>query len=198
MKRLHCLVGMLLFGLFLSNAVFSGSPREYFDYYVLTPTFGMGVGEVMSLENNNLISSENIELHLEQYETGVVPGGKLLQGVILSGTGPFSIASDQAFTNLPVPESFAGNAFVLPKLGGIDVYSITSPYQDVWIELDTQNKFQELFVPKSDLIELDIGPSKVRSGIIRSDGGILVAHHRKDTAGELQSSYPVPPAATEL
>jgi len=198
MKRLHHLIVTLLLGLSLSNTVISDPSPESFNYFVLTPQFGESQVEVMSLENRNLISPENLGLHLEQYETGVVPGGDLFQGAILSGAGPFSIASDQAFSNLPVPENFAGDAFVLPQMGGSDVYSITSPYRDVLIDFDAGRTIQELYVYKGDLIELYAGSRNTRSGIIRSDGDILVAHYRENNFGALQASYPVPPAATEL
>lgn len=130
MERRNCwlrqvaLLALIYFGIGIS----SSSPLSY-EYYLLNPNLTSGNLTVISLSETNTIKSGSTTLILEKYTSGQIPvGADLVQGALISGTGPFSLGSDVDATDLPVPGVFAGTNFVIPHYRDTHTYYLMSPH----------------------------------------------------------------------
>jgi hypothetical protein len=103
-----------LLGLVGAHAVASTLPPH--EYYVLSPEPLTGALSLMSLEPNNTITFGSRQVTLNQYETATVPVTQFSAGTKFSGTGFFTVGSNEDAADLLVPDDFAGTAFVVPHI----------------------------------------------------------------------------------
>ncbi len=183
----------------LSIASFpSGSQINKNNHYtVLNPGLVGTEAWVVSLSDNNAISAGGTVLLLNKYERGQIPAGVLLQGMPVSGTGPFDIGSSADATDVPLSSRMAGTAFVVPHLRNTHWYYLMSPSGDATAQVNANGVVTTLLLSQGQVVEFNAGFDARGTAIITSDLSILVAH-RGDAGSTLTDASPVPPAALEL
>ncbi len=164
------------------------------NYYILNLRFQNGPLSVMSLVDDNWITTGSSSLLLNQHEHGLIAGSELLPRTEIWGTGPFTLGSEVDGTDLPVPGNFAGTTFVIPHARDTHTYYLSSPYGEANVSLDIGGTVSIYTIAQDQVINIDAGSDTTTAGIIKSDRPILVSHQ----AGASGDAYPVPPAATEL
>lgn len=112
----------LLFG---SQAQASTNPPH--QYHVLSPEPLNGAVSVMSLEPNNTIAYGTGQITLQQYQRATIPATAFTSGSSFTGSGFFTVGSNENAADLLVPDDFAGTAFVVPHIAGSHRYFLLSP-----------------------------------------------------------------------
>lgn len=157
-------------------------------YLILNPD--AGDMNVVSLVHNNQISTGSTTLTLDEFELGVLPA--LLQGVEISGTGPFTLGGEVDTTDMPVPGVFAGTRFVIPHYRDTHTYYLLSPYDGTNATIKIAGVETSVELQKGQVFTFNAGSTNLISGIVQSETPILVSHR----AG-IYDAYPVPPASLE-
>ena len=187
---------LVLVGLWSVACVVLASP---FSYFLLNPQTLNGNLSVMSLVNNNRIKLGDTEIGLQEYQVGIVPGDKLRTGLEISGTGPFVLANNANSSDLPVPATFAGTAFVIPHVRLGHRYYIGSPFGPARVRVQVGAEATTLDLADGEVRMFDAGSEVGVAGLLESDKLIVVAHVGWDPSYEQTTdAYPVPPAETEL
>ena len=91
-------------------------PETPYVYHILNPRFGDDAAFVVSLADNNIINAGNTTIALDRDEQGVIPMADLVQGTLVTGTGPFDIGGAADATDVPLSVSLVGRKFVVPQV----------------------------------------------------------------------------------
>jgi len=162
-------------------------------YYVLNPSVGGGALNVASLADSNSITSSSTTLTLNNYQQGTIPASDLGQGSVISGSGPFDVASNIDDTDILTPAQFAGKVFVIPHFRNSHTYYLLSPNGNANVSVSVGSTNANLLLTQGVVTTYNAGSDNTVSGVIISDVPILVAH----TSG-VNDAYIVPPATTKL
>ncbi|MCA1805466.1 MAG: hypothetical protein LC646_09065 [Xanthomonadaceae bacterium] len=172
------------------------SPQDR--YYILDSRTQQAPLNVISLADDNDIRVGDQWLGLYGYWHGTIPAGDHLQpGAEISGTGPFSLGSELAGTDLPVPVTFAGLEFVIPHHRNRHVYSLFSPYGDAQVEIRLGEQVDNVDLPQGLVLEYEAGEDNTGAAIVRASRPILVSHTAY-SGNNPRDVYPVPPAEHAL
>jgi parallel beta-helix repeat protein len=169
-------------------------------YTILNP--GLTSSVVVSLVDNNVITAGDTTLHLDRYESGHIANnsGVLTQGAVVTGSGPFEMASAIAATDMPAHASLSGAQFVMPHMRHNHSYYMMSPDQDAeaWVSVDGVRHHVSL--PRGVVIDFDAGVTNGNvSAVIDSDVPVLVSHRGEEESGRWRAdASPVAPATNEL
>jgi len=148
---------------------------------------------VMSLVDNNTITSGGTTLTLNRYQQGTIPSTSLSLGGTVSGNGPFDTDADVAVVDMPAPDQFAATTFVIPHFRNAHTYNLLSPQGTAHVTVNLGGTTTNLTLNPGDVTSFDAGSDQTISGIITSDIPILVSHK-----GETYDAYTVPPPETNL
>lgn len=186
-------------GAVLAWAAFAGSalagPQSY---YLVAPEPLAGDLAVMSLEPNNVITAGLSKITLGIHETGVLKGADLSTGLLVSGTGRFTISSAQNAADLLVPSSFAGTSFVIPHIAGTHTYYVLNTaavVANVTVTLGANSSSLQL--NPGVAVAVSGGSDNAIAGRVTSDQPIVMSHIA-EVSGAFRDAYPVPPAATTV
>lgn len=146
---------------------------------------------------NTTLAYDNAYLNLSRYESGEIQTGLMSPGYMISATAPISIGSSRDGTDLPVPASFAGTAFVIPHIRDTHYYYLFSPSGDAQARVDFGGGPATVTVARGSVVEINAGSNNTLSGIITADIPILVAHLAKN-GSESVDAFPVPPVSKDL
>lgn len=190
-------VGSLIFTLIslCTSALASAAPPHA--YYVLSPEPLTGPISVMSLEPNNTISIGAFQLTLQQYETATVSPSAFTSGTTFSGTGFFTLGSNENAADLLVPDDFAGTSFVVPHISGSHRYFLLSPSGTAEVSIQLGTSTYNLSMAEGVVNEFDAGNDNGQAGRITSNVPIVITHVAY-LSGTARDAYPVPPAANDL
>ena len=168
-------------------------------FIALNPELENGPVNVISLADNNRISAGTTVLHLDKYESGVIPTGVLTQGTTVTGTAAFDIGGSINGTDMLASKRFAGTQFVIPQVRYDHTYYLVSPDSDASVQINVNGSITPLSLSQGQVMELAAGYDDIGSTIITSDVPILVSHvARFGTYSETHDVMPVPPAALEV
>nr|VFK56040.1 MAG: hypothetical protein BECKTUN1418D_GA0071000_104010 [Candidatus Kentron sp. TUN] len=173
-------------------------PETPYVYHILNPRFGDDAAFVVSLADNNIINAGNTTIALDRDEQGVIPMADLVQGTLVTGTGPFDIGGAVDATDVPLSVSLVGRKFVVPQVHGNHWYYLLSPDGQASATIDTGDAVATHTLPAGQVVPMNAGSNNTVSAVITSDVPILVAHVGTDGAGSAIGALMVPPAATEL
>ena len=186
---------MVLAGLTLSP---SGAAPAAYQYYILNPRIQNAPLQIMSLADGNRIRVDAVELDLDRHQRAAITAGTdLAPGTRITGSGPFTLASEAGGTDLPVPGWFAGTEFVIPHHRDHHQYYLLSPRGDARVEILQPAGPEYLDLPEGEVVVYDAGNDNSRAGLLRADRPILV-EHSAFSGSSPRDVYPVPPAAREL
>lgn len=188
-------LGMLL-ATFLMGGEALASTAPPHEYYLLSPEPLTGSLSVMSLETNNTITFGGYQVTLQQYERSSIPASAFTSGTKFTGTGFFTLGSNENAADLLAPDDFAGTAFVVPHVVGSHRYYILSPSGLAQVTIRIGAITYTLTANAGVVNEFDAGTTNGLAGRITSTAPIVVAHVA--TSGGVRDAYPVPPSATEL
>jgi len=164
-------------------------------YQVLDPVMHTAPARAVSLVNDNtLLGEDGQQLSLETYQLGEVVATGLVQGMAITGNGPFTLSSEISGVIQPVPTGLAGTAFVVPQRRSNQQYYLLSPEADTNATIDVGDGSFGVFLPRAVTIVVDGGVNTGIAARIHADQPILVAH--RTAIGTL--AHPVLPAAGEL
>jgi|GEM_PF-2354334 len=183
----------------------SGSNEAGNIHFLIRHTIGqVFLGASASSDHNHTVgfwntaqAYDNAYLNLNRYETGEIQAGVLSPGYMISATAPISLGSSRDGTDMPVPASFAGTAFVIPHIRDTNYYYLFSPDGDAQAQVDFGGGPVTISVTRGSVVEINAGSDNTLSGIITSDRPILVTHLAKN-GPESKDVYPVPPVSKDL
>ncbi len=170
-------------------------------YYILDAWLQEGDLSLISLENNNEISSGSTHLTLDEYELGIIPAGAdLAPGREIIGSGPFDLGNAVDGSDIPVPSTFAGLSFAVPHINGEHIYDLLSPTGEAEVRISLDGVIDTLSLQPGEVVAYPAGNSNAIAGLIQSSRPILVYHRSRedDGSGLRFDTYPVAPLATEL
>lgn len=166
-------------------------------YTVLDPRFGIDPVRLYSLDGAQTVTVNGQPFSLGADTVVTLPAGTVMQGTVLEGAGPFTLGTDTVDTDLPVPGSFAGTAFVIPHARQGHEYYLASVNGAASVQVTTAAGTQTVSVPAGQVVRVDGGVDNVVAARITADVPILVMH-RGLKNGVPQDVFPVPPAGTAL
>nr|VFK51204.1 MAG: Prenyltransferase-like [Candidatus Kentron sp. TUN]VFK57469.1 MAG: Prenyltransferase-like [Candidatus Kentron sp. TUN] len=169
-------------------------PETPYVYHILNPRFGDDAAFVVSLADNNIINAGNTTIALDRDEQGVIPMADLVQGTLVTGTGPFDIGGAVDATDVPLSVSLVGRKFVVPQVHGNHWYYLLSPDGQASATIDTGDAVATHTLPAGQVVPMNAGSNNTVSAVITSDVPILVAHVGTDGAGSAIGALMVPPA----
>ena len=178
-----------------AQALASTTPPH--EYHVLSPEPLSGAVSVMSLEPNNTITVGTEQVTLQQYQRATIPAAAFTSGSKFSGTGFFTVGSNENAADLLVPDDFAGTTFVVPHIAGSHKYFLLSPSGAAHVTVQLGANTYNLTANQGIVNEFDAGGDNGIAGRITSDVPILVTHAAYLSASA-RDAYPVPPAANEV
>ncbi|HEY0681185.1 MAG TPA: right-handed parallel beta-helix repeat-containing protein [Steroidobacter sp.] len=186
---------LCLLGLVGAHAVASTLPPH--EYYVLSPEPLTGALSLMSLEPNTTITFGSKQVTLNRYETATVPATLFSAGSKFSGTGFFTVGSNEDAADLLAPDDFAGTAFVVPHIAGAHRYFFLSPSGTAQVTIQVGADTYQFNAAEGVVNEFDAGEVNGLAGRITSDVPIVLTHVAY-SGGAAIDAYPVAPAAEEL
>lgn len=124
-KVIHFLSLAIVFGVFYSSIATASLDNSYF---ILGSAPDISELNVISLVDDNRISTDKSAIVLDENQLGVVSISEMVVGQEIRGTGPFSLGainnSINNESNLIVPSKFASTRFVVPHIRYNHRYSL--------------------------------------------------------------------------
>ena len=153
---------------------------------------------VYSLRDRNTVTAGATVLLLDKNQIGIITAGADLDpGSIITGTGPFTLASDRETVDIPSPATFLGTQFIVPHTRNAHRVYLLSPEEDATVLIEVEESTETVLLSPGGVFEYSLGSDNTISSLLESDVPILVTHVA-DTAGVRSDAFPVPPASLEL
>lgn len=178
---------------FFSGAIFA----QQTSYYLLTPPRSLNEVEIYSLENDNEISVASIKKTLQKNDHFTLEVKGLHQGSSVSGTGYFDVVTKEGGGSIFAPVDFLGKSFSIPHIKGSHRYYLLSPDRDTHAAIEIGGVSKSVHLQSGVVTEVDAGANNGLSGVVSSDGPILVGHMSM-LRGKQGFAYAVPPASSEI
>lgn len=167
-------------------------------HYVLNPLQAGKALNVVSLVDGNIITAGATVLNLNANELGVIPAQDVSQGMLVEGSGAFSIGSAVNSTDMPLSQAFAGRDFVIPHQRNSHIYYLLSLTGDASIDVNDGATTNTVTATQGQVLTVQAGATNGIAASIRSDLPILVLHAGTNSTAANRDVYPVPPVSFEL